>query len=480
MRVPASGVPAVLSIVAMFLFCALPLSAQVDDSLHPILPPQVLEEQAPPPPPHMEAPARQPAIAVESNGPRRVETQDISTSRIFGTTGEIFLSGPPVGLGGVFLSALGTTHPDVALRLGTADSNSRFAVYPAGATPPVFTVRGDGLVGIGTNSPPVWGRLTVVAKPKAGGAFYAATYTELTASENYLDVAANVVAQQTLSAGVVNGHNLTGTSSTALVYGAGRVSLSRGLIAEAMVYPGSSNTATMDKAVALSARVSRNSGTITEGYGVQVNDVQATTGYGLHIVDLTSTNSYGIYQVGANDTNVLFGKTRIGGLPGASEAGTAFYVNGDAHVNGTLTGTKIKAHFQDIAEWVPSNRDLTPGTVVILDPEVPNQVLASSSAYDTSVAGVVSAQPGIILGEEGAGKEQIATTGRVKVRVDATNAPVRIGDLLVTSDIPGTAMRSMPSDFNGRRFHQPGTIIGKALEPLASGTGEILVLLSMQ
>jgi hypothetical protein len=31
-----------------------------------------------------------------------------------------------------------------------------------------------------------------------------------------------------------------------------------------------------------------------------------------------------------------------------------------------------------------------------------------------------------------------------------------------------------------RSFHSPGTIVGKALEPLAKGTGEILVLLSLQ
>jgi hypothetical protein len=29
-------------------------------------------------------------------------------------------------------------------------------------------------------------------------------------------------------------------------------------------------------------------------------------------------------------------------------------------------------------------------------------------------------------------------------------------------------------------FHRPGTILGKALESLASGTGEILVLLTLQ
>jgi hypothetical protein len=93
---------------------------------------------------------------------------------------------------------------------------------------------------------------------------------------------------------------------------------------------------------------------------------------------------------------------------------------------------------------------------------------------------VVSAQPGIILGIGAPDKAQVATTGRVKVRVDATRAPVRIGDLLVTSDVAGTAMRSVPVDVAGIQMHRPGTIIGKALEPLDSGVGEILVLLSLQ
>jgi hypothetical protein len=96
------------------------------------------------------------------------------------------------------------------------------------------------------------------------------------------------------------------------------------------------------------------------------------------------------------------------------------------------------------------------------------------------VAGVVSAQPGIILGKGGAEKEQIATTGRVRVRVDATAAPIRIGDLLVTSDKPGMAMKSLPIEMGGAALHRPGTIVGKALEPLPKGEGEILVLLSLQ
>jgi hypothetical protein len=74
----------------------------------------------------------------------------------------------------------------------------------------------------------------------------------------------------------------------------------------------------------------------------------------------------------------------------------------------------------------------------------------------------------------------VATTGRVKVKVDATSAPIRMGDLLVTSDIQGIAMRSEVLDLGGAKIHRPGTIIGKALEPLEKGTGEILVLLSLQ
>jgi hypothetical protein len=68
----------------------------------------------------------------------------------------------------------------------------------------------------------------------------------------------------------------------------------------------------------------------------------------------------------------------------------------------------------------------------------------------------------------------------VKVKVDATAGPIDVGDLLVTSDIPGVAMKSQPINVGGVQIHRPGTLIGKALEPLRSGSGLILVLLSLQ
>ncbi|HEV2705338.1 MAG TPA: hypothetical protein VGV59_05410 [Pyrinomonadaceae bacterium] len=155
--------------------------------------------------------------------------------------------------------------------------------------------------------------------------------------------------------------------------------------------------------------------------------------------------------------------------------------NAKLHVAGNIiVDGNINAKYQDVAEWVPSTQKLTAGMVVVLDAERNNHVLASETSYDTRVAGVISAQPGLSLGEAGEGKVLVATTGRVKVRVDATRAPVRIGDLLVTSDVAGVAMKSEPVEVGGRKMHAPGTIIGKALEPLEKGTGEILVLLSLQ
>ena len=129
---------------------------------------------------------------------------------------------------------------------------------------------------------------------------------------------------------------------------------------------------------------------------------------------------------------------------------------------------------------MPSTQKLQAGTVVVLDVGRDNHVAAASTSYDTRVAGVISAQPGIALGEGGEGKVLVATTGRVKVKVDATQGPVNVGDLLVTSDREGYAMKSEPVLVGKRQMHSPGTIIGKALESLAGGTGEILVLLSLQ
>jgi hypothetical protein len=188
-------------------------------------------------------------------------------------------------------------------------------------------------------------------------------------------------------------------------------------------------------------------------------------------VTIDATGNVGIGTAAPSAKLHVAGTTTI---TGALSSGT-LSVTGDVSATGN-----IAAKYQDVAEWVPSRQLLVAGTVVVLDSSLSNHVVASSASYDTRVAGVVSAKPGVILGESGSGKVMVATTGRVRIKVDATRGAILVGDLLVTSEREGYAMRSEPVDLGGTKLHRPGTLIGKALEPLATGTGEILVLLSLQ
>jgi hypothetical protein len=202
---------------------------------------------------------------------------------------------------------------------------------------------------------------------------------------------------------------------------------------------------------------------------------------GLEIIEENATT----FSIRHHDPNVAWRNIALNPYGGNIGIGTLtpsvkLDVVGDVNATGTITGGNIVAKYQDVAEWVPARQQLSAGTVVVLDAEQSNQVTASTSAYDTKVAGVVSSQPGVVLGEAGENKVMVATTGRVRVKVDATRSAIKLGDLLVTSDVEGVAMRSEPLSLGGTLIHRPGTLIGKALEPLDKGRGEILVLLSLQ
>jgi hypothetical protein len=255
----------------------------------------------------------------------------------------------------------------------------------------------------------------------------------------------------------------------------------------------------IDRVAADSQIILKTQGTSNYSYGrfiipasSTVNDVQAGFFFQEGLGNYSAGNRF--YAFGFNpvtDSFTILGgdgptqrvTVKANGFVGIGTAspGALLEVNGNANVNGNLTTAgNIAAKYQDFAEWVPANEPLEPGMVVVLNPNKTNEVMASAQAYDSAVAGVVSYKPGVILGEAAENKEQIATAGRVRVRVDATKNPIRIGDLLVTGEKHGVAMKSEPVDLGGVKIHRPGTIVGKALEPLEKGEGEILVLLTLQ
>src|SRR5207253_653255 len=148
--------------------------------------------------------------------------------------------------------------------------------------------------------------------------------------------------------------------------------------------------------------------------------------------------SLGLYKDGvirsslsasATAPSYFLGNLAVGGS--TLRSGAMFDVYGTLHANAVTSDAGITAVYQDLAEWVPATGDVPAGTVVVVNPEARNEVSPSSHAYQTSVAGVVSDKPGVLLGKPGDDKAKVATTGRVKVRVDASQGAIPPGDLLV-------------------------------------------------
>jgi hypothetical protein len=118
--------------------------------------------------------------------------------------------------------------------------------------------------------------------------------------------------------------------------------------------------------------------------------------------------------------------------------------------------------------------------MLVIDSDAPGKFLKSNKAYSTLVAGVYSTKPGFVgrlQPPEPKTKEievPMAMLGRVPTKVSAENGPIQAGDLLVTSSTVGYAMKGTD------RSRLTGAVIGKALGSLDSGTGMIMVLVTLQ
>ncbi len=138
------------------------------------------------------------------------------------------------------------------------------------------------------------------------------------------------------------------------------------------------------------------------------------------------------------------GETTTGGAGGNGGAG---YVRVR-----TLMGTGA-----DVAEMYNTNdTTLMPGEIVSIDASLSAGVMRSSGAYDRNTLGIVSTQPGLIIGDgniQGAKTVLVALSGRVPVKVSMENGEILPGDYLTPSSTPGVAMKALKS----------GSIIGQAL-----------------
>lgn len=202
---------------------------------------------------------------------------------------------------------------------------------------------------------------------------------------------------------------------------------------------------------------------------------------GIDVNGATTGGGVAVRGAGNGDANGVEGISDSGhAIHGSSGNGLAGFFAGKVEITGDLIvhGDICLPRGSDFAEsFVMGELSIDPGTVVVISDE--DTVRPSRTPYDPRVAGVVSGagpfKPGVIL-SEGAGGNRcpLALAGRAYCKVDASQAPIAVGDLLTSSATVGHAMKAADPS------RTPGTVIGKALRAMDSGTGLVPILVMLQ
>jgi hypothetical protein len=236
-------------------------------------------------------------------------------------------------------------------------------------------------------------------------------------------------------------------------------------------------------------RISKNGQTVA----YPVNATYGIYSYSLIDADYTGTNAYGIRSY------ISKGNSEVNYWSG--------YFYDDKGILGTYYGLYADVRTGDgfdVAEYYhDSQGDTEAGDVLVADPGNAESVLRSSEPYQTSVLGVVSTDPHLVMGmdlvmdeetgdpKEGVQATRLALSGRVPVKVTEENGPIEPGDLLTTSSISGRAMKWTLLDVNqagnfeelksmlAENERRRNAVIGKAVSS-SSGTGTVLVLIALQ
>lgn len=206
---------------------------------------------------------------------------------------------------------------------------------------------------------------------------------------------------------------------------------------------------------------------------------------GTNVSITTTGTTLTVASTGANTLDQAYDQ---GGSAGAGRTITAD--NGPVQISGsdgllvegtTTTDVLTITGGIDIAELfqISASKNVPVGAVVVIDEENPGMLKLSQRDYDTRVAGVVSGaggiKPGIVLTQDSSTekRQNVAIGGRVYVLADASNGPIRPGDLLTTSNTPGHAMKV------NDHVKANGAILGKAMSSLPEGKGLVLMLVSL-
>lgn len=274
-----------------------------------------------------------------------------------------------------------------------------------------------------------------------------------------------------------------------------------------------------------------------EGYGIRVNT--NGTNHWDHAGYFTSNMGYGVYGVSSQNDGVR-GEGDIAGVRGRGDViGTYGYSSANFGLYGgtssgfgvygyTASGTNNYGlytpdnlyanayHLTGAMMQVAQNSSTEPldaGDVVIFSgintarKDMPPivQVSTTTSLNSTAVAGVVHSRydldavrtmemPSEQFEQQNAALPDVTPPGSVapgdylllvvhgpaQVKAEALDAGIQPGDLLATGTSGGHATKAVQYDVNGVATTAPGSVFGKALEPLEAGQNTIYAFVTLQ
>ncbi|QQR60514.1 hypothetical protein IPH19_03830 [Candidatus Uhrbacteria bacterium] len=136
---------------------------------------------------------------------------------------------------------------------------------------------------------------------------------------------------------------------------------------------------------------------------------------------------------------------------------------------GSTTTTPNFYSMSTLAQYFPADDvNLVPGTVVSIDTTATSiKAIPTFAPYDPNFLGVVVNDPGLILSNGTFDGVRVASQGRALVIASNENGDIVTGDVLTTASTTGALMKATG----------PGFVVGRALQPLTSSTGTIVVQL---
>ena len=198
----------------------------------------------------------------------------------------------------------------------------------------------------------------------------------------------------------------------------------------------------------------------------------------------TGVTNVGLWNAGSNTRMNLFardifaeGRVAIAGTLTVSGAKTGYVVDTFVNASGKQlhTGDVVKLKGTPITRFQGESNKIPVAEVTLADNENENLVIGivdreAIPEHDVPDTRVGPDDPTFI---ENGGELFVVTLGAyAHCRVDASEAQIAVGDLLTSSANPGHAKKA--------KNPKIGSIIGKALEPLAKGTGYIAVFVNIQ